>query len=221
MISASISGGCWASERAPSNGSPPIGLTGRITHSGSATPAQQLHRWDPIHILTALIRAPRVGANRGARRIRHRECRDGGSARMMAGLGFAALATSSGASAGLLRRGARNCSGNAASRASATSDGGPLRSGLVALSWRRPGARRAARPSACAAAARRRSHPSWRAGGVGARQFSVPARPRSSFHAVRSKAKSYSANFVKCGYLRPDGNEQSSRIIQTHRVCPI
>jgi hypothetical protein len=73
----------------------------------------------------------------------------------------------------------------------------------------------------CAAASRRRSHPSWRAGGVGARQFSVPARPRSSFHAVRSKAKSCSANFVKCGYLRPDGNEQSSRIIQTHRVCPI
>src|SRR5260370_11036902 len=30
---------------------------------------------------------------------------DGGSARMMAGLGFAALATSSGASAGLFRRG--------------------------------------------------------------------------------------------------------------------
>ena len=51
-------------------------------------------------------------AARGARRIRHRQCRDGGSARMMAGLGFAALATSSGASAGLLRRGARNCSGN-------------------------------------------------------------------------------------------------------------
>ena len=47
-----------------------------------------------------------------------------------------------------------------------------------------------------------------------------PDRSRSSFHAVRSKAKSYSANFVKCGYLRPDGNEQSSRL-NSNRGTPM
>jgi hypothetical protein len=52
----------------------------------------------------------------------------------------------------------------------ARSDGGPLRSGLAALSLSRPAARLAARPLACAGASRRRSHPSWRADGAGVRQ---------------------------------------------------
>src|SRR5438270_13019980 len=51
----------------------------------------------------------------------------------------------------------------AASRARARSDGGPPQLGLAALSLRRPAARLAARPLACAAASCHRMHPSLRA----------------------------------------------------------
>ena len=48
------------------------------------------------------------------------------------------------------------------------------------------------------------------------------SRPTAKFVPCREvESESYSANFVKCGHLPPDGNEQSSRIIQTHRGCPI
>src|ERR1700731_158506 len=59
----------------------------------------------------------------------------------------------------------------------------PLRSGLAALSWRRPAARLAARPSACAAASRHRSNPSWRSGDAGARQSTRDQRRGSALNA--------------------------------------